>query len=305
MHPKVSQLFREKKDFLSLMVHGNNHLGGEMSLPLSWEETKKQLAQSIVRIARMEGRYGIHVSRVMVPPHQRCSEQTARVMTLIGYEGVCITKSYPWLEHPPADRPLAGWELAEMVCDGLPVLLRYPLTSPKDRWVLGAFLRQPIILYGHHQDAKDGLDIISEAAGFINSFGSVRWCSLEDIVRSNYMVKHEGKRQKVRMYSRKINLNVSEVVEEIVIEIPSYDKDAPAQTVRCGDNQSILEYSLDQRGWISNPVALNGIEKIDVDLVHPDSIDVNDIPKAGWSPKAVIRRCVTEARDRILPLLYK
>lgn len=62
---------------------------------------------------------------------------------------------------------------------------------------------------------------------------------------------------------------------------------------------------MDQRGWISNPMALNGIEEIDVDLMHPDSIDVDDIPKAGWSPKAVIRRCVTEARDRILPLLYK
>ena len=62
------------------------------------------------------------------------------------------------------------------------MLLRHPLVSrDAPELVLRAFLDQPLILYGHHEDVAPGLDVLGEAAEDVNRLGETRWCSLGEI----------------------------------------------------------------------------------------------------------------------------
>ena len=99
-----------------------------------------------------------------------------QTMARSGVEALCISNPRPWLASPPPEQPLIAWEPADFV-GGLPLLPRYRLDKPRDDLVFRAFLDQPLILYGHHQDLAGGLDALSGAAAEINSLGDVRWCS--------------------------------------------------------------------------------------------------------------------------------
>src|SRR6185295_14247437 len=92
-----------------------------------------------------------------------------------GYDALCVSRPYPWLESAPPGRVLTGWAPIEMVASGLPVISRLHFAAGRDEIVLRAFLRQPVVLYGHHGDVRDGLDVLREAANQVNSVGDVRW----------------------------------------------------------------------------------------------------------------------------------
>src|SRR5262249_48984385 len=74
--------------------------------------------------------------------------------------------------------PTAAWRTVDVVAGGLPLLLRSSFEHPREDLVLRAFLRQPLILYGHHDTFADGLDVLAEAAADVNRLGDVRWQSL-------------------------------------------------------------------------------------------------------------------------------
>ena len=72
-HPRAVKLFRSRRDRLSLLVHGNNHVRRELAAPGS--ELIPALAQARRRVAAFERRSGVRVARVMAPPHGACGEQ--------------------------------------------------------------------------------------------------------------------------------------------------------------------------------------------------------------------------------------
>ena len=61
--------------------------------------------------------------------------------------------------------------------------------EPENTVLLAAYLKQAIILYGHHQDLKNGPAVLDKAADFINSLGHpVQWLGLSDI----YSIRPSG-----------------------------------------------------------------------------------------------------------------
>lgn len=188
-HPRALRALRDSEGALSLTVHGNDHYGGELGRPRTTAEALALAAQAMRRVHSFERRTGVEVDRVMVPPHERCSQATVAALRRCGFAALSVTQPYPWLgdggrgwlARPQEAGPLVGWRPAEHV-EGLPVLLRHPLSQrSQPELTLRAFLNQPLILYGHQNDLGEGPDVLAEAAAELERLGPIRWCSLGEI----------------------------------------------------------------------------------------------------------------------------
>jgi hypothetical protein len=107
VHPGVARVFRERRDELSLLLHGNDHTRGELEWPPTAEDATVVVAEALRRIHVLERRARLGVSRLMVAPHNRCSEQVMRAMVRTGFEGLCHASRRPvrWVGRSPGGSP--------------------------------------------------------------------------------------------------------------------------------------------------------------------------------------------------------
>ncbi len=171
---RVARLFMRPEPHLSLLIHGNRHVKCELARLTDDNHALREMSQALNRIRRLEARTGLKVSRVIAPPHGVYAPIAARALARLQVGALCISNPYPWLESDAPRPPLAGWRPAEFL-EGLPIVPRHHLVSDPEELVLRAFLRQPLVVYGHHTDAADGLGVFSDAARRVDSLGDVRW----------------------------------------------------------------------------------------------------------------------------------
>jgi hypothetical protein len=185
-HRGTAKIFSSQQNRLSLLVHGNNHTKRELARPYTKAERVFLLSQAIRRIERLERRSGLVVARVMVPPHGACSEEMLAALPACGFEAACIShgslrahnKSRAWTKT-------LGFLPSELI-RGCPVLPRWGVAGDlKNTILLAAFLKQAIILRGHHQDLKDGPELLDDLARYINGLGAVAWLNMREMARSS------------------------------------------------------------------------------------------------------------------------
>ena len=288
---------------ISLLVHGNDHNGGELGNQESEAEGLGLAAQAQRRIAAFERRRGIAVDRVMVPPHEQCSEAAALGVLRSGFEAITMTRPFPWLSQPPrhwlsrpdAAGPLVGWNPADFA-GRLPVILRHPLLSrDAPELVLRAYLDQPLILYGHHEDVAPGLDVLAAAAADVNRLGETRWCSVGEIAATNFESRRDGAELTVRPYARRIRITVPEGVERLALQLPpAHPGPETEQLIAAGRSIPIGE-----------PIAVAPGDTVELRLRATDAVDPNAVPAPPRAPLALARRALGESRDRLLPLLSR
>ena len=214
---RAVRLFQSETSALSLIVHGNDHLKRELG------ETDPHKLDTLMqcaldRVGRFERRHGVALERVMAPPHGACSFEAADALRRFGFEALCVSRPYPWLSGPPADRPLAGWRPTEVVAGGLPVVPRTPFGASERDLCIRAFLRQPIIIYGHHGDVADGLDVLRSMVDIVGSFGVSRWRSVGGILRGLYDHRLEGDVLVVRPHALTTDVDVPRDARWIRVE---------------------------------------------------------------------------------------
>lgn len=297
-HPKAIRLLREQAG-ISLCVHGNDHFSGELGRVREQNEALPLAAQALRRVEAFEQRTGVPVSRVMVPPHEECSEPMAAALARTGFAAISMTRPFPWLSPPPQhwltaagkDQALAGWQPADVTASGLPVLLRHPLADAHfsaAELALRAYLDQPLILYGHHDDLADGLDVLAERSAAVNRLGPVRWDSMEALAAANVRWRLEGDLLRLRPYSRQITFEVPAAARQAVVEPPwSADGElvqTPNGAVPAGE-----------------PFVVAGPGPLNLDLVRPDTVAAQDVPAPPRRLKPLVRRLAGEARDRMAP----
>lgn len=290
-HRATAALFRRRSDRVSLVFHGNNHVKREL-LRLGDDSRAMALsAQALRRISRFEARYDLRVDRIMTPPHGMCSASVARALGAVGFDALCSIHPLPWTESPPADRLLAGWDPAEFAgpCAVIP---RFPLTCSATEIALRAFLDQPLVLYGHHDDLAQGLDLLAEAAARVNRLGDVEWTSLGSIALGNHAIRLEGDTAWVRPYSGRIRVQLPDRVRALALEEPR-DVDG-----------SVLGWSVPSGPEVAFgvPVPCAGGRVVEARLRVADPVDPGDVGAPAWRPWPPLRRVATEARDRALPL---
>ena len=186
-HRGTADIFRQHRRRLSLLIHGNNHAKRELARLYTEAERIFLLKQAIQRIERLERRSGLAVSRVMVPPHGACSEEMLAALPVSGFEAACISHGSLRAHNEGRSWTKTLGLLPSELIRGCPVLPRWGVTGDlKNTILLAAFLKQAIILRGHHQDLKDGPELLDDLARFINGLGSVAWLNMTDMARSNY-----------------------------------------------------------------------------------------------------------------------
>lgn len=303
-HPAAVRTLKQSCGAISLSVHGNDHNGGELGRQLTEADGLALAAQALRRIGAFERRTGIAVDRVMVPPHEECSEATVQGLLRSGFEAITMTRPFPWLARPPRTwlaRPagadaLVGWHIADFA-GALAVMLRHPLlTRDAPELVLRAFLDQPLILYGHHGDlAAGGLDVLASAVADVNRLGETRWCSLGEIVAGNFETRLQGSQLSIRPFTRRARLQVPEAVEQLTVELADAHPGADAERLVVDGKPAP----------IGAPIAVVPGATVELELQAKNQVDVQAVPAPRRQPLAVARRALGEGRDRLLPLVSR
>lgn len=282
------RLFHAHPDRLSLLVHGNDHLRRELGRPLEQGERRRLLARAMQRVERFERRTGLRIARVMAPPHGAISEALAAELPRFGFDALCVSRPYPWLDAPPGDKPASGWLPIEVVAGGLPVIPRLHLDAGRGELAMRAFLRQPIVLYGHHEDVRDGLDVLEAAAERVRSVGDAAWLPLDRIVETSYDTWVEGTHMRLRLQARRATVALTAGVAELTVETPRLAE---------GDHISVAGELVD-----AFPVGVEGGRAIEIRIERDHVPGIAPVGTTRVRPWPAIRRGMTEARDRLLPL---
>jgi hypothetical protein len=299
IHTPTASLFRQHRNQLSLLIHGNDHVKLELARPYSDEEQDSVLRQALWRIAKFERRSKVEVSRVMAPPHGACSERILKDMARLGFEAASISKGS--LRHYNGQASwlrTLGMKPSDII-GGLPVFPRFPFSgNSQNNILLAALLHQPIIPMGHHHDIADGLKLFADLSGFINSLGPVQWTSMKRISRSRYARRLDGKILHVKMFTKYIEICVPEGVRQLLIIRSWLQGAAPSPFAwrLLGDDLEWKPHHPDE------PIPVLPGQKIEI-ISEPPTSSLNYAKNVRkfhiWS---VVRRQLTEARDRISPL---
>jgi hypothetical protein len=299
-HPAALRALGESEGAISLLVHGNDHDGGELGRVATEADAVSLAAQALRRVEAFGRRTGVAVDRVMVPPHEACSQATLSGLRRCGFEAITMTRPYPWVEfephswlaRPEGAGPLVGWGPAEFV-EGVPVLLRHPIaTRSPAELTLRAFLDQPLILYGHHEDVLGGPTALLEAAEEVNRLGPTSWRSLGEIAATSFETRRNGSQLAVRLLTRKAQIEVPAGIEELTVELPPTGIESDRQTVRIAGKDTDP----------GEPLAVEPGNSLEITLAPLDAIDPAAVPAPPRRPLAVARRLASEGRDRLRPL---
>jgi len=295
-HAATADLFRTNSRWLSLLIHGNDHAKKELALNYSEVMRKGLLQQAIQRIDRLEQKANIRVCRVMVPPHGACSDEMLAELSKCGFESACISAGSLRAHNP--DKPWTktlGFSPAETI-QGCPVLPRWGLTgNVKNSLLLAAYLGQPMILRGHHLDLKDGGEVFDEYARFINGLGNVFWSSMTDMSRLNYQWRLEGTICRVKPLGRTIVFELPNEATEVIIENPATTINNYTWKVTSADR---FIHKITQGEHL---LLLEGNgSKILIDREAPPSSSYDKVSLKPTGLPLILRRLLTEARDRLL-----
>ncbi len=294
-HSTTADIFRKNSERISLLVHGNNHAKGELAVNYTNEARSELLKQAIARITHLEKKSGVPVSRVMVPPHGACSNEMLREMPLHGFESACISSGS--LRHHNPGQPWVktlGFFPSELI-EGCPVLPRWGLTGNVENTLLiAAYLGQPMVLRGHHQDLKNGGGEFIKFARFINSLGDVFWGNMTDLSRLNYQWRMDGNKAVIRPLGQNIVFKLPEHVNAVVIDPPNGIE---------VDNWAIKTANSVVHAIRSGETFQIASDKVDEIFIGRNTSQQPNKKSAAikpTSPKLILRRLLTEARDRLL-----
>jgi hypothetical protein len=298
--------FNSNVQHLSLLMHGNNHTKRELAQEISRERISALLAQSLRRVEGFERRSGLEVSRVMAPPHGACSEQTMREMRRLGFDGIAIDQPYQGvLEEAP--KPVTALvEPADVMAGGLPAMQRIWLTKwpdesfTRERVIMHAFLGKPLILYAHHTDFASGFELLADSAAQINSLGTIEWMPLSALCRSNYLVRRDSEELHLKPLCARGSVPLPDDVDSIVFHPPRGMLPAASLQLDAGNEPISRRLALvDAR--ISRKACG---PTLNFAVRFPDHVNRWDVRLPAFNLKAVVRRVLTETRDRLQPLVH-
>ena len=298
-HAPTARLFREHPRCVSLLMHGNDHLRAELGRSRSSGEHQQLLAQALKRVHRLETKGDVHIARVMAPPHGACSCASMSHMLALGIEGAFISawSLRDWNESS-SWRCELGFLPAEMLEGGFPVAPRSRIsTSCEATVVLAALMGRPIVLVGHHQDLKNGVDFLDAVALVVNSLPDVQWTGPEAILRSNYSHKIDNGVLRIRPFAARLGMFVPESVDRLILE-------------ECtGSSGTEPHFHVSSRGNVERPVvaslgqaiAVRPGRYLEIQALTLGSVNYRTISNPRPNVRAAMRRVLCETRDRLAP----
>ncbi|HTD58770.1 MAG TPA: hypothetical protein VK672_07735 [Solirubrobacteraceae bacterium] len=304
---RTASLVRSRPKLVSLLMHGNSHLAGELGRLTDDRAAEKALAQALCRASALERRCGIPVEHVMAPPHEICSTAALAAMFRLGFEGACIASRHPWRDRESLSRLTYArtlkWHPTDLIGAGLPIVPRHPIEHSREELVFAALLHQPLIVFAHHWNFADGLDLLEQAANDINGLGDVSWESVASIARNCYFTRRSGETLHVQMHSRRVIVDVPDGVGVVRVSTPSLIGDEPQRELVSG--AADLRLATTQGGWVSDSLPASPGASVELRLASGDPVDPAAVSHPRRTPWPIIRRMLVESRDRARPLLRR
>jgi hypothetical protein len=299
---RVAATLRSCYPRLSLLIHGNNHAYKELVARTNGKTPLAVAAQALQRMEGLERRHGVAVSRIMEAPHGVIGEAFFAPLLALNYEAALATTELLVRNSPQkAWRAGVGMDMTEIMGGGLPVLPRIRMSAEwKTEVLLAAFLRQPIVLAGHHQDAAGHLDFLSVFAGVINNLPTATWASPQGMLRSNYKEFRRERALFLKLYSRAVHIVVPEGVSEIFISRPWVGSEGPGETlvIKCR-GEELLRVTGPE---IIGPVPVASGQALGICSLPMNQVDFRGVRSSGTQCWPVARKLMMEIRDRIAPL---
>ena len=294
---KVVDLFQAHKKHISLMMHGVNHVADELARSYEEKDALSLLATGLRRIADLESRSGVAVARIMAAPHGAFAEFIADLMARLGYEAACVSIGSLLRWNPEKLWPTNfGFSIAQPLGSlGFPVFHRIGISETDIR--LRTFLGHPVIVATHHQDCVSNFALLESMAKIINETTNVRWMGIEDISRTNFVSQTQNGMLQIWPYSRRLAVPVPAEVNEVEVCPSPY----------CGgftidlhnhrrDGTEAAALNVPSRYRISN-------NTMEIFFPPTNRVDYNQVASKSVGMWPIVRRLLTEARDRAQPIL--
>lgn len=302
INANAAQIFRGNSRELSLLIHGNDHTYRELGRELKPSQSLAKIAKAVRRIKHFEKRSGICVSRVIAPPHGAFTFSMARCCAAQGIEAACVSWGSLWSSNPDENSTRLLGADAIAIIESLPIIPRFRLARESQNHILLAmYLEQPLVLAGHHWDVADGFSVLSELSEFMNGIGEIKWLDMSAIARSNLWWCHHEDVLYVRPFSRYFEVNIPEGTSLISIHAPWVDVSSKAKAVLSLSNGSVLDLVRIDNGSLLIAIPPGAVlpQKLRVQI---QQLGANmPIGRNLFSPAALVRRIITESRDRIMP----
>jgi hypothetical protein len=294
---KVVDLFQTHKKHISLMMHGVNHVADELARSYEEQDALSLLATGLRRIADLEARSGVAVARIMAAPHGAFAEFIADLMARLGYEAACVSVGSLLRWNPEKLWPAnLGFAMAQPLGSlGFPVFHRIGISETDIR--LSTFLGHPVIVATHHQDCVSNFARLESMANIINETSNVRWMGIEDISRTNFVSKMQNGMLQVWPYSRRLAIPLSSEITEVQVCGSPY----------CGSFTIDLHNQLRDgaEAAVDNVPARYSVLNNTMEIFFPPAnrLDYNQVASKSAGMWPIVRRLLTEARDRTQPIL--
>jgi hypothetical protein len=294
--PKAVELFHNCPRRLSLLIHGNDHVRNELARDYTEGEAQRILAQALTRIASLERRTGLKVSRVIAAPHGGCSESMMAQMLRLAFEGACVSVGPTVRCNPSKNWPL-GFGLSPVcfMAGGFPVIRRFHLRYGLLPLRFAAFLGQPILPYGHHQDCAEGLGQLAETADILNAWANTTWTDLESIFRDHYRTRREGDLLHVLLGGRQATVTVPEGVFQVAVH--AYGATGAEYKLTAASAAQLQTWALD----VPHRVAPSTVLTLRISACRP--LDPAIVERPGYRVWPPVRRALAIGRDRLMPIV--
>ena len=178
---------------------------------------------------------------------------------------------------------------------GFPVFHRIGLSETDVR--LSAFLGHPVIVTTHHQDCVSNFARLESIANTVNSIDTIRWMGIEEISKTNFVSKKQNEALRIWPYSRRLAVPFSSEITKVEVCPSPY----------CGG------FTIDLQNHrrdgtetvVHNVPARHRILNNTLDIFFPPSnaVDYRQVESKSAGLWPVVRRILTEARDRTQPIL--
>jgi len=294
---KVVELFQTHKKHISLMMHGVNHVADELARSYEEQDALSLLATGLRRIADLESRSGISVARIMAAPHGAFAEFMADLMARLGYEGACVSigSLLRWNAEKLWPASL-GFAVAQPLGSlAFPVFHRIGISETDIR--LKTFLGHPVIVATHHQDCVSNFARLESMANTVNSIDSVRWMGIEEISRTNFVSKMQNGMFHIWPYTRHLAVPLSPEITEVEVCRSPYcgGFTIDLRNVRRDGAETAL-LNVPARYRISN-------NTLEIFFPPSNTVDYRQVESKSPGMWPIVRRLLTEARDRTQPVL--
>ena len=171
---------------------------------------------------------------------------------------------------------------------GCPVLPRWAFAGTTTAMLLvAAYLGQPLVLRGHHQDLKGGLDVFRGFADTINTLGDVRWGSLAELCRLNFRQRVAGTSLHVEPLATRVDIPVPDGVTTLHLRPGGFEWDALDPAVRL------------ERDGLGLVADIRGRQTCSFARRQPARGAITRTTARPTSAKLILRRLLTETRDRL------